>query len=85
MSLTLWDGIIASPRAVSTSQETKRALNNILAKAEKAFGGNNSDTARDRMKRFIGNVVDAANLAGSDPNRVLLDEANSLICGGRTS
>ena len=75
-------GLMAEVDALTTSVQTVNTLNNTLSNAETALGNENNTTARGRMENFISKVVNRSNYKESNKNRILLDEANSLICGG---
>jgi len=74
------DGLRAEVDALNTSVRTINALNKQLDKAQAALDDGNNKTARSDLDNFIGQVVRRSNSKETDSNRVLLDEANNLIC-----
>ena len=72
----------AEVNALTTSVETVNRLNNNLTNVETSLGNENFKAARTRMKNFIEKVVNRSNYRDSNPDRILLDEAKSLLWGG---
>lgn len=66
---------------LETSSMTIKVLSRNLDNAQQALDKGNNKTARSRMGNFISKVVNRSNFEEGDPNRIALDEANSLLCG----
>jgi hypothetical protein len=66
---------------LETSSMTIKVLSRNLDNAQKALDKGNNKTARSRMGNFISKVVNRSNFKEGNPNRIALDEANSLLCG----
>ena len=82
-SVTTIPGLMAEVDGLTTSVKTVNTLNNTLGNVETALSNENFTTARGRMENFISKAVNRSNFKESNSDRILLDEANSLICGGR--
>ena len=80
--VTTIPGLMAEVDALTTSVETVDALNHTLTHVETFVDKEKFTTARKRVENFIGQVVTRSNYDESNVNRILLDEANSLICSG---
>lgn len=79
--VTSLGGLRVEVEFLLTSQTTKNVLNSNLSKVEKALSKDHNKIARERMMNFIKKVVHRANLRDSNEHRILLNEANNLICG----
>lgn len=66
---------------LETSSMTIKVLSRNLDNAQQALDKGNNKTARSQMGNFISKVVNRSNFEEGDPNRIALDEANSLLCG----
>jgi hypothetical protein len=64
-----------------TSQTTKNVLDSNLSKVEKALSKDDNNIAREQMMNFIMKVVHRANYTESNKHKILLNEANNVICG----
>lgn len=67
--------------ALNTSSATINALNSNLDNVQTALDNGNNKTARTRLANFIDRLVNRSNFASTNPDRILLADANSLVCG----
>jgi YVTN family beta-propeller protein len=67
--------------ALNTSKSTKKALTSTLDNVLRALDHGQHETARSRLENLLGTVVNRSNLKVGNPNRIALNEANSVICG----
>jgi hypothetical protein len=65
-----------------TSEATIDDLVSSLDAAARSLGRGDNESARLAMTRFIRRLVEASNLAPSDPNHLDLTLANDLVCSG---
>ncbi|MCD6250197.1 MAG: DUF1566 domain-containing protein [candidate division Zixibacteria bacterium] len=66
---------------LETSSMTIKVLSRNLDNVQQALDKGNNKTARSQMGDFISKVVNRSNFKEGNPNRIALDEANSLLCG----
>lgn len=78
--LTLAD-LRAEVEALNTSPATINVLTSNLDNVQTALDNGNNKAARTRLSNFIDRLVNRSNFASTNPDRLLLAEANSLICG----
>jgi hypothetical protein len=74
-------GLHAEVEILSTSPATREVLHTNLNNVQAALDKGNNKTARTRLTTFIQKLVNRSNFASSSPDRLALEEANSLVCG----
>jgi hypothetical protein len=76
------DQLQAQVDVLTTSQQSINALTRSLENAQSALDKDNNKSVRARLVNFLSKVVNRSNLKTANRNRIPLDEANDLICGG---
>ena len=71
----------AEVNALSTSTTTIDGLSRTLSKAQSALDDGENKTARHKLAGFIRTVIQKSHLKSTSSNLILLDEADSLVCG----
>jgi Concanavalin A-like lectin/glucanases superfamily len=74
-------GLEAEVTALNTSSASIGVLLNTLSNVQMALDNGNNETARTRLANFTDRVVNRSNFVSTNPDRLLLVEANSLVCG----
>ena len=67
--------------SLTTSTGTINVLSSTLDNVQQALDNGNNTTARSRLSNFVDRVVNRSNYASTNPDRILLPEANHLLCG----
>lgn len=74
-------GLRAEVETLNTSPATIAVLQSTLNNVQTALDNGNNETARTRLANFVDRLVNRSNFASTNPNHILLAEANSLVCG----
>lgn len=67
--------------SLTTSTGTVDVLSSTLDNVQQALDNGNNTTARSRLSNFVDRLVNRSNYASTNPDRILLPEANQLLCG----
>lgn len=67
--------------SLTTSNDTIQVLLSTLDNVQQALNNGNNATARSRLSTFVDRLVNRSNYSSTNPDRILLTEANQLLCG----
>ena len=79
-TVTMIEGLREEVNTLNTSTTTINSLQSSLDSVQTSLDFGNRTSARTRMKNFIGTVVYRSNLSETFSTRIILGEANHLIC-----
>lgn len=75
------EALVPLVQSLATSPDTINVLLSNLDNVQQALDNANNGIARSRLSNFVDRIVNRSNYSATNPDRILLPQANHLLCG----